>query len=77
MLWYFPPYLDLDRCLLLGDLAWHHIGRQIDSTMWYPAYSPTWKLIDHKWPEFGCEPRNLCLALSVDRAKGVCDSAVF
>ncbi|CAL2238045.1 unnamed protein product [Prunus armeniaca] len=34
--------------------------------MSYPADSPSWKLIDDKWPEFGNEPRNLRLALSSD-----------
>ncbi|KAL6219906.1 hypothetical protein ACLB2K_007664 [Fragaria x ananassa] len=30
------------------------------------ADSPSWKLIDTKWPEFGKEPRNLRLAVSSD-----------
>ncbi|CAL8137313.1 unnamed protein product [Prunus armeniaca] len=30
------------------------------------ADSPSWKLLDDKWPEFGNEPRNLRLALSSD-----------
>ncbi|CAL9025311.1 unnamed protein product [Prunus brigantina] len=34
--------------------------------MSHPANSPSWKLIDDKWPEFGKEPRNLRLALSFD-----------
>ncbi|CAL9018536.1 unnamed protein product [Prunus brigantina] len=32
--------------------------------MSHPADSPSWKLVDDKWPEFGKEPRNLRLALS-------------
>ena len=27
---------------------------------------PSWKLIDHKWADFGEEPRNLRLAISAD-----------
>ena len=34
--------------------------------MHHPTDSFAWKIVDHKWPDFGCEPRNLCLALSVD-----------
>ncbi|XP_060963569.1 uncharacterized protein LOC133033047 [Cannabis sativa] len=34
--------------------------------MRYPADSPTWKSIDARWPEFGNEPRNIRLGLSVD-----------
>ncbi|KAI5343041.1 hypothetical protein L3X38_010917 [Prunus dulcis] len=34
--------------------------------MSHPANSPSWKLLDDKWPEFGNEPRNLRLALSSD-----------
>ena len=28
--------------------------------------SPAWKLVDHMWPDFGSEPRNLRLAISTD-----------
>ena len=28
--------------------------------------SPSWKLVDHRWPEFSSEPRNLILAISAD-----------
>ncbi|BFG35205.1 hypothetical protein CerSpe_214790 [Prunus speciosa] len=34
--------------------------------MSHPADSPSWKLVDEKWPDFGNEPRNLRLALSSD-----------
>ncbi|CAL2256796.1 unnamed protein product [Prunus armeniaca] len=34
--------------------------------MSHPTDSPSWKLVDDKWPEFGKEPRNLRLALSSD-----------
>ena len=27
---------------------------------------PAWKVVDHKWPDFAAEPRNLRLALSAD-----------
>ncbi|KAL6133972.1 hypothetical protein ACLB2K_066205 [Fragaria x ananassa] len=47
-------------------LTWHVDDRKMDGMMRHPAYSPSWKLIDTKWPEFGREPRNLRLALSSD-----------
>ncbi|KAA0054363.1 hypothetical protein E5676_scaffold302G001850 [Cucumis melo var. makuwa] len=37
-----------------------------DGKLQHPVDSPAWKLVDFKWPDFGSEPRNLRLALSVD-----------
>ena len=34
--------------------------------MRHPSDSPSWKLVDHRWPDFDSEPRNLRLAISVD-----------
>ncbi|KAL6334469.1 hypothetical protein AAG906_016009 [Vitis piasezkii] len=34
--------------------------------MRHPSDSPSWKLVDHKWPDFASEPRNLRLAISAD-----------
>ncbi|RVW68140.1 hypothetical protein CK203_064044 [Vitis vinifera] len=34
--------------------------------MSHPSDSPSWKLIDHRWPEFSSEPRNLRLVISAD-----------
>ena len=34
--------------------------------MCHPSDSPSWKLIDHRWEDFGGEPRNLRLAISAD-----------
>ncbi|KAL6129220.1 hypothetical protein ACLB2K_072573 [Fragaria x ananassa] len=47
------------------SLTWHG-DRKKDGMMRHPADSPTWKLVDTQWPEFGKEPRNLRLALSSD-----------
>ncbi|CAL9025047.1 unnamed protein product, partial [Prunus brigantina] len=41
-----------------------YILKSIDGQMSHPTDSPSWKLLDDKWPEFGNEPRNLRLALS-------------
>ncbi|CAL8175735.1 unnamed protein product [Prunus armeniaca] len=48
------------------SLTWHAARKSIDGYMSHPADSPSWKLLDDKWPEFGNEPRNLRLALSFD-----------
>ncbi|CAL8169752.1 unnamed protein product [Prunus armeniaca] len=48
------------------SLTWHAARKSIDGHMSHPADSPSWKLLDDKWPEFGNEPRNLRLALSSD-----------
>ncbi|CAL2255929.1 unnamed protein product [Prunus armeniaca] len=50
VVWYFPP---IPR-------------KSVDGQMSHPADSPSWKLVDDKWPEVGKEPRNLRLALSYD-----------
>ncbi|RVW14758.1 hypothetical protein CK203_091040 [Vitis vinifera] len=34
--------------------------------MHHPSDSPSWKLVDHRWPDFASEPRNLRLAISAD-----------
>ncbi|RVW30064.1 hypothetical protein CK203_115143 [Vitis vinifera] len=34
--------------------------------MRHPSDSPSWKLVDHRWPDFALEPRNLRLAISAD-----------
>ena len=47
-------------------LCWHATDRKVDGIMRHPADSPSWRLIDHLWPAFGLEPRNLRLGLSTD-----------
>ncbi|CAL2277834.1 unnamed protein product [Prunus armeniaca] len=48
------------------SLTWHAARQSVDDQMSHPADSPSWKLVDDKWLEFGKEPRNLRLALSSD-----------
>ncbi|KAA0053269.1 transposase [Cucumis melo var. makuwa] len=43
------------------NLRWHAMDRKIDGIMRHPADTPSWRLIDHMWPTFGSEPRNLRL----------------
>ncbi|KAL6210819.1 hypothetical protein ACLB2K_016051 [Fragaria x ananassa] len=70
VLWYFPPIPRFKRMFqsttTAKALTWHVDDRKMDGMMRHPADSPSWKLIDTKWPEFGKEPRNLRLALSSD-----------
>ncbi|XP_028064788.1 uncharacterized protein LOC114267901 [Camellia sinensis] len=70
VLWFFPPIPRFQRMFqsakIAKDLTWHAHERDSDTTMCHPADSPSWKLVDHKWPDFVAEPRNLRLAISVD-----------
>ncbi|RVW77665.1 hypothetical protein CK203_053390 [Vitis vinifera] len=49
-----------------AKLIWHAEERDFDGKMRHPSDSPSWKLVDHRWPEFSSEPRNLRLAISAD-----------
>ncbi|CAL2230503.1 unnamed protein product [Prunus armeniaca] len=70
VVWYFPPIPRFKRMFRSHEtaksLTWHAARKSIDGYMSHPADSPSWKLLDDKWPEFGNEPRNLRLALSSD-----------
>lgn len=48
------------------NLTWHADTLKSDGLLKHPADSPQWAAIDHKYPEFGSESRNLRLALSAD-----------
>ncbi|KAI5316905.1 hypothetical protein L3X38_036612 [Prunus dulcis] len=70
VVWYFPPIPRFKRMFQSHEtaksLTWHAARKSIDGQMSHPADSPSWKLLDDKWPKFGNEPRNLRLALSSD-----------
>ncbi|XP_024178346.1 uncharacterized protein LOC112184315 [Rosa chinensis] len=70
VLWYFPPIPRFRKMFqstsTAKSLTWHADERLKDDKMRHPADSPTWKLVDDKWPAFSSEPRNLRLALSSD-----------
>ncbi|XP_042460197.1 uncharacterized protein LOC122043659 [Zingiber officinale] len=38
----------------------------VPAKLCHPVDSPSWKLVDHMWPDFESEPRNLRLALAAD-----------
>ncbi|KAI5342535.1 hypothetical protein L3X38_010410 [Prunus dulcis] len=70
VVWYFPPIPRFKRMFQSHEtaksLTWHAARKSIDGQMSHPADSPSWKILDDKWPEFGNESRNLRLALSSD-----------
>ncbi|CAI9293383.1 unnamed protein product [Lactuca saligna] len=49
---------------LAHDLTWHAQGRVNNGKLTHPHDTPSWKLVDNTWKEFGQEKRNLRLALS-------------
>ncbi|XP_052299096.1 uncharacterized protein LOC102608724 isoform X2 [Citrus sinensis] len=70
ILWYFPPIPRFKRMfqspLTAKDLIWHANERVIDGKLRHSADSPSWRLVDQKWPDFAAEERNLQLAISTD-----------
>ncbi|XP_050941586.1 uncharacterized protein LOC127149757 [Cucumis melo] len=69
-LWYFPIVLRFLRMFKISEyakhLCWHANDRKVDGVLRHPADTPSWRLVDHLWPDFGSEPRNLRLGLSTD-----------
>ncbi|KAE8666190.1 hypothetical protein F3Y22_tig00112505pilonHSYRG00022 [Hibiscus syriacus] len=51
------------------DLTWHAQVRANNGMLSHPRDSPSWKLVDRTWKEFGEEKQNLRLALSADGPK--------
>ncbi|RVW89710.1 hypothetical protein CK203_047225 [Vitis vinifera] len=70
VMWHFPPIPRFRRLFqspkIAKDLIWHAQEREFDGKMRHPSDSPSWKLVDHRWPDFASEPRNLRLVISVD-----------
>ncbi|XP_073046259.1 uncharacterized protein [Primulina eburnea] len=70
VLWYFPPIPRFKRMFkslhTSKNLTWHAGTTGVPGQLCYPADSPSWKLVDHMWPDFESEPRNLRLALAAD-----------
>ncbi|KAK9140153.1 hypothetical protein Scep_009834 [Stephania cephalantha] len=48
------------------NLLWHSSHLSQDGKIRHPVDSIAWDLVNHKWPEFALEPRNLRLGLSAD-----------
>ena len=70
VLWYFPPIPRFQRMFrnkeISKELTWHAEKRLCDGYLRHPADTPSWKIVDRKWPDFGIEARNLRLAISAD-----------
>ncbi|XP_042465814.1 uncharacterized protein LOC122048288 [Zingiber officinale] len=70
VVWYFPPIPRFKRMFkyleTLRNLTWHADSTRVVGQLRHPVDSPSWKLVDHMWPEFESEPRNLRLALAAD-----------
>ena len=70
VLWYFPIIPRFRRMFsipqIAHDLTWHAQGRVNSGKLTHPRDTPSWKLVDNTWKEFGQEKRNLRLALSAD-----------
>ncbi|KAL0556590.1 hypothetical protein IC582_005104 [Cucumis melo] len=62
-----PRFKRLFRSIQCAEnLTWHASERIEDGKLRHPTDSSAWKLGDFKWSDFGSEPRNLRLTLSVD-----------
>ncbi|XP_073120024.1 uncharacterized protein [Henckelia pumila] len=70
VLWYFPPIPRFIRMFrnkeFSKELTWHADKRVNDGYLRHPTDAPSWKLVDHKWPNFAADSRNLRLAISAD-----------
>ena len=68
--WYLPIIPRFKRLFAsahdASNLTWHSVSRINDGLLRHPTDSPQWKTIDHLYPEFGAEPRNLRLGLALD-----------
>ncbi|XP_073153431.1 uncharacterized protein [Henckelia pumila] len=48
------------------ELIWHSNHKSQDHMMRHPVDSVAWDTINHKWPDFASDPRNLRLGLATD-----------
>ncbi|XP_042451966.1 uncharacterized protein LOC122036612 [Zingiber officinale] len=67
---YFPVIPRLKRMFKseqkAEDLIWHSNHKSHDHMMRHPVDSIAWDTINHKWPAFASNPRNLRLGLATD-----------
>ncbi|XP_042446436.1 uncharacterized protein LOC122031385 [Zingiber officinale] len=70
VVWYFPPIPRFKRMFksleTSRNLTWHADSTRVVGQLRHPVDSPSWKLVDHMWPDFGSEARNIRLALAAD-----------
>ena len=69
-MWCFPPIPRFRRLFrspkIAKGLIWHAQEREFDGKLHHPSDSSSWKLVDHRWPNFASEPRILRLVISID-----------
>ncbi|XP_042386824.1 uncharacterized protein LOC121978560 [Zingiber officinale] len=77
---YRKQYKDCVSCPKCGLSRWKLTKKNVEKVFlpkWFdttrvvgqlrhPVDSPSWKLVDHMWPDFGSEARNIRLALAAD-----------
>ncbi|XP_042457144.1 uncharacterized protein LOC122041507 [Zingiber officinale] len=67
---YFPVIPRLKRMFKskekAEELIWHSNHKSQDHMMRHPVDSVAWDTIEHKWPDFASDPRNLHLSLATD-----------
>ncbi|XP_075508168.1 uncharacterized protein LOC142545073 [Primulina tabacum] len=70
VLWYFlvipRPKRKFKSKEKAEELIWHSKHKSQDHMMRRPVDSVAWDTIDHKWPDFASDPRNLRLGLATD-----------
>ena len=70
VLWYISPISWFKRLFHNAkhakSLSWHANGRNCHGQLRHSADSPSWKIVDDIWLNFGNEPRNLRLDLSTN-----------
>ncbi|XP_042455044.1 uncharacterized protein LOC122039303 [Zingiber officinale] len=70
VVWYFPPIPRFKRMFksleTSRNLTWHADSTRVVGQLRYPIDSSSWKLVDHMWPDFRSEVRNIRLALAAD-----------
>ncbi|XP_042419324.1 uncharacterized protein LOC122007859 [Zingiber officinale] len=70
VVWYFPPIPRFKRMFksleTSRNLTWHADSTRVVGQLRHPVDSPSWKLVDHMWPDFGSETRNIRLTLAAD-----------
>ncbi|XP_042423430.1 uncharacterized protein LOC122011054 [Zingiber officinale] len=70
VVWYFPPIPRFKRMFksleTSRNLTSHADSTRVVDQLRHPVDSPSWKLVDHMWPDFGSEARNIRLALVAD-----------
>ncbi|XP_042415298.1 uncharacterized protein LOC122004486 [Zingiber officinale] len=60
------PKCGLSRWKLTKNKVEKKDSTRVVGQLRHPVDSPSWKLVDHMWPDFESEPRNLRLALAAD-----------